>query len=169
MSAFTVRATDANGQESTKQFALTVVASDFWDDMDWQQPPNQIHGNPIGNSSFDYPPTNGVFSLGVTQPMDAGWTQPEFIGVTGTQTYTGAETNVNVHIVVSVAAGILSIRVTMHRDFVALLDEFIPGAGTYDFPVTIPASVAAFINFNFNLDTDSSAVASNIQATVTLT
>lgn len=169
MSAFTIKATDTNGQEATKQFELEVNSS-WWTNMTWAAADQDVGSPPGSMSSTNYPPTAGVFSLEVTQPQDPGWSVASGISVSGQQIYIGPEREANIHIVIPVATGIHEIPLSLVKGATILLNEMLPGAGTYDFPVTIPASVGLpQFDFFFGIYTKTLTVAGNIQATVTLT
>lgn len=169
MSVFTIRVTDTNGITAEKEFDLSVVSGPFWDDFAWD-PANEIPGDPPGTSNYNWPPdANGEFDLEISQGADPARISGEGLSLAGELTYTGPAVNVNVHVVVPVGVtGVQSARVTLSHNFVDIIDGDISAPGTYDFPVTVPESVAIFCRLQTLVFLETSINADEYACDVTL-
>lgn len=145
ISAFTIAVTDGSNTCS-RDYTLEVIAPTFCANLVWGAPGITPSAPVAGTGSANA--SECVFHLEATAPgfpdSSAG---NQVVQIDAQQFYTGAAINLNLHLIVSGASGNLG-----NSDILITLDGnplvIIPTAdletnGTYDYPFTIPISVAA--------------------------
>lgn len=144
---FPIEITITNGTEVChRDFVLTVEGPTFCDDMVWGAPVITPSAPVAGTGSATA--SECEFHLEATAPgFPDSAAGNQVVDITGQQFYTGPAINMNLHLVVSGASGNLAnSSIEIRLDGNPLLLIFAPDLetnGTYDYPFTIPISVAA--------------------------